>query len=71
MFVLLLIFCFVLALFAVGFFYQRIGSLRDRSHYASLGRWIDIGQGRRLYLLEKGSGAPAVLFEAGIAATNP
>jgi pimeloyl-ACP methyl ester carboxylesterase len=70
MFVVLSIFCFALALFAVGFLYQRIGSLRDRSRYASLGRWIDIGQGRRLYLLEKGSGGPAVLFESGIAATN-
>ena len=34
------------------------------------GRWVMIGRGCRLYLLEKGSGGPTVLFEAGIAATN-
>ena len=38
--------------------------------YTGPGRWIDIGQERKLYVVEKGSGGPAVLFEAGIAATN-
>jgi len=33
-------------------------------------RWVDIGGKCRLYLLEKGTGGPTVLFEAGIAATN-
>ena len=70
MYALLSIFCFGLALIAAGFLYQRIGGHRDRLRYASPGRSIDIGQGRRLYLFEKGSGGPAVLFEAGIAATN-
>jgi pimeloyl-ACP methyl ester carboxylesterase len=67
---LLLIACVVVALVATGFLYQWIGSHYDRLRYAAKGRWIDIGEGQRLYLLEKGSGQPTVLFEAGIAATN-
>jgi pimeloyl-ACP methyl ester carboxylesterase len=55
---------------AAGFLYQVVGSHRDRRRFASPGRWIDIGSGHRLYMLEKGSGGPTVLFEAGIAATN-
>jgi pimeloyl-ACP methyl ester carboxylesterase len=38
--------------------------------YTDSGRWIDIGRRCSLYLLEKGSGGPTVLFESGIAATN-
>jgi pimeloyl-ACP methyl ester carboxylesterase len=58
------------ALVAAGIVYQGLGSRRDRLRYAKEGRWIDIGSRRRLYLVEKGSGNPTVLFEAGIAATN-
>ncbi len=58
------------ALATTGFLYQWIGAHYDRLRYASRGRWIDIGDGRRLYLLEKGSGDVTVLFESGIAATN-
>jgi pimeloyl-ACP methyl ester carboxylesterase len=59
------------ALVAAGFLYQWFGARRDRRRFAGVGRSIDIGGGRRLYLLEKGSGeGPTVLFEAGIAATN-
>jgi pimeloyl-ACP methyl ester carboxylesterase len=54
----------------LGFLYQQIGDSRDRRRYASIGRCVDIGNGRKLYLLEKGSGGPTVIFEAGIAATN-
>lgn len=57
-------------LLTAGFLYQLIGSRRDRRRYATSGRWVDIGHGRKLYVLQKGSGGPAVLFEAGIAATN-
>ena len=70
MYVFLSIVCFAIALLATGFLYQCIGAYRDRRRYTGSGRWIDIGKGRRHYLLEKGSGGPAVLFEAGIAATN-
>ncbi len=60
----------IAALVAAGFLYQWLGAHHDRRRYAAGGRWIDIGAGRRLYLLEKGSGEATVLFEAGIAATN-
>ena len=60
----------IAALVLVGFIYQLVGSRRDRLRYAQPGRWVTIGQGCRLYLLEKGSGGPTVIFEAGIAATN-
>jgi pimeloyl-ACP methyl ester carboxylesterase len=55
---------------AVGFLYQWMGAHFDRLRYAAGGRWVNIGAGRRLYLLEKGWGEATVLFEAGIAATN-
>jgi pimeloyl-ACP methyl ester carboxylesterase len=58
------------SLVAVGFLYQWIGSHYDRLRFTGEGRWINIGDGRKLYLLEKGFGGPTVLFEAGIAATN-
>lgn len=58
------------ALVVIGFLYQWLGGHYDRLRYASDGRWIDIGEGRKLYLLEKGSGGATVIFEAGIAATN-
>ncbi len=58
------------ALVVTGILYQLLGARNDRRRYAGDGRWIDIGNGGRLYLLEKGSGGPTVLFEAGIAATN-
>ncbi len=66
--------CFILGLAAAlavtGFVYQRLGTRSDRRRYTREGRWIDIGDRRRLYLVEKGSSGPTVLFEAGIAATN-
>jgi pimeloyl-ACP methyl ester carboxylesterase len=58
------------ALVATGVVYQCLGARRDRRRYTSEGRWIDIGGKRKLYLVEKGSSGPTVLFEAGIAATN-
>jgi len=59
-----------MALLSAGFLYQRLGARRDRALYAADGRWIDIGQQCRLYMLEKGEGVPTVLFESGIAATH-
>jgi pimeloyl-ACP methyl ester carboxylesterase len=58
------------ALSAAGFLYQLIGSRRDRRRFSGAGRWIEIGHSNLLYLVEKGSGGPTVIFEAGIAATN-
>lgn len=57
-------------LVSAGFLYQVIGSHRDRLKFSGAGRSIKLGCGHRLYMLEKGSGGPTVLFEAGIAATN-
>jgi pimeloyl-ACP methyl ester carboxylesterase len=61
---------FVAAVAIAGFLYQWIGAQRDRNRFAGSGRWIRIGRSCRMYLLEKGSGGPTVLFESGIAATN-
>jgi len=70
MIILASIVCFAAALAASGFLYQWIGARKDRRRYAGAGRWVDVGRGCKLYLLEGGSGGPTVLFEAGIAATN-
>lgn len=58
------------ALLVAGYIYQRLGDRRDRKRYTGLGRWVDIERGRKLFVVEKGSGGPSVLFESGIAATN-
>ncbi len=70
MYLLLFLPALAAALIVAGFLYQLVGAYYDRVRYTAGGRWIDIGDGRRLYLLEKGSGEPTVVFEAGIAATN-
>jgi pimeloyl-ACP methyl ester carboxylesterase len=64
------ILCVAAALLVAGIAFQCLGARSDRKRYARDGRLIDIGDRRRLYLVEKGSGNPTVLFEAGIAATN-
>jgi pimeloyl-ACP methyl ester carboxylesterase len=66
----LVILSFIAAVLAAGFLYQFLGARRDRLRYTSPGRWVEIERGQTLYVVEKGSGGPAVLFEAGIAATN-
>jgi pimeloyl-ACP methyl ester carboxylesterase len=53
-----------------GVLYQMIGSWRDRRRFASSGRFVNIGNGSKLFLLEMGMGEPTVLFEAGIGATH-
>ena len=70
MLLLLSILALIAALLTAGVVYQRLGERSDRRRYTSEGRWIDIGGKRRLYLVEKGSSGPTVIFEAGIAATN-
>ena len=62
-FVLWIVTAFI-GLIAVGFLYQWIGAHRDRVRFARSGRWIKISDGSRLYMLEKGSGGPRVIFEA-------
>lgn len=70
MYIVLSLVAFAAVLVGGGFLYQVIGSHRDRRRFTAPGRWVEIGGGYRLYLLEKGAGGPTVLFEAGIAATN-
>jgi pimeloyl-ACP methyl ester carboxylesterase len=65
--VLLAILAIVVALLLAGAIYQAVGTAMDRRRYPPPGRMVDIG-GRRLHLLEDGSGVP-VIFEAGISAT--
>jgi pimeloyl-ACP methyl ester carboxylesterase len=67
---LFLIFALAAVPVSAGFLYQWLGAHRDRLRFARAGRFIDIGNGRKHYLLEKGSGETTVLFESGIAATN-
>jgi pimeloyl-ACP methyl ester carboxylesterase len=57
-------------LIASGILYQVIGSHRDRCASPRRAAGSKSASGHRLYMLEKGSGGPTVLFEAGIAATN-
>jgi pimeloyl-ACP methyl ester carboxylesterase len=58
---------------AVGLVYQWVGALKDRRRFLGLGRMVDVGQGRRIYLSDMGrrmDSGPTVIFESGIAATS-
>jgi pimeloyl-ACP methyl ester carboxylesterase len=67
---LLWLFLPLLALPVVGVLYQRLGALKDKRRYLGLGTLIDLGEGRRMYLSQMGTGGPTVVFESGIAATS-
>ena len=58
------------ALPLAGCLYQQLGDWRDRRHHVNNGRFVTLGDGRSLYFIERGSGSPTVLFEAGIGATS-
>jgi pimeloyl-ACP methyl ester carboxylesterase len=57
------------AVLVAGLLYQAIGSWRDLRRYPMPGRLVDAG-GVRLHVHNKGSGAPTVVLEAGIAASS-
>ncbi len=59
-------------LLLLGVVYQRIGGVLDRKRLLAPGRLVDIGDGRRLYVVEKGpvGRGPSVVFESGFAATS-
>lgn len=59
----------VLALAGTGVLYQQLGARRGALRCPAPGTLIDAGS-RRLHVVSAGSGAPAVLFEAGIAASS-
>ncbi len=53
-----------------GVLYQWIGGSLDRRRLLGRGRLVTIGEGCQLYLVEKGRGGPAVVFESGFGATS-
>lgn len=57
-------------LLLTGILYQCVGGFLDRRRLLAPGRIVDTGDGRRLYLVEKGRGGPAVVFESGFGATS-
>ena len=52
-----------------GLLYQIAGTAVDRRRFPPPGRMLDIG-GHRLHIRDAGEGKPAVIFEAGIAASS-
>ena len=55
----------------LGLLYQWVGSRYDRKRFLRLGRLVDIGGRRRLFMMEMGNEAgPSVVFESGIGATS-
>lgn len=55
----------IAVLLLTGMVYQWLGTKRDMRRHPPPGRMIDIGGGR-LHLLEKGTGSPTVVFDAGL-----
>ena len=59
----------VVTLLAIGALYQGIAARRHRLQFTPPGQLIDVG-GHRLHVICRGSGAPVVLLESGIAASS-
>jgi pimeloyl-ACP methyl ester carboxylesterase len=57
------------ALAGAGWLYQRVSLRRDRRRFPPAGLLLSRG-GRYLHLQQQGSGRPAVVFEAGLAASS-
>ncbi len=58
-----------LAAAGLGWLFQRAGRRRDARRYPPLGLLLSRG-GRYLHVLREGTGGPAVVFEAGLAASS-
>jgi pimeloyl-ACP methyl ester carboxylesterase len=56
-------------LFAAAVVYQKLGEHRDARRFPPPGRLVSI-DGRQLHFYAQGNGAPAVILEAGIAASS-
>ncbi len=55
----------------LGLLYQWVGARFDRRRFLRLGRLVDIGGRRRLFMMEMGEGpGPSVIFESGIGSTS-
>jgi len=59
----------VLAVLVAGLIYQAVGARLSARQFPPPGALVTIG-GQRLHIVCAGSGAPTVLFEAGIAASS-
>src|SRR5262252_284956 len=59
----------VAAVLACGAIYQFIGQRRDARRQPPPGSFLDV-DGQRLHVVCAGRGAPAVIFESGIAASS-
>jgi pimeloyl-ACP methyl ester carboxylesterase len=59
----------VVVLFGGAIVYQQVGEHRDRKRFPPPGRLVSV-EGCLVHLSEQGSGAPAVILEAGIAASS-
>ena len=59
----------VAGLVLAGLFYQAVGAARDRRRFGAPGELGSVG-GHRLHYLCHGTGSPAVILEAGIAASS-
>jgi pimeloyl-ACP methyl ester carboxylesterase len=70
MFIFLLISGCAGALIGLGCTYQALATRRDRRSYTTAGRSVDIGNQRKLFMVEKGTGNTTVVFDSGIAATH-
>jgi pimeloyl-ACP methyl ester carboxylesterase len=64
------VFALVLAVLIAGALYQALGKVQDRRRVPPPGALVNLGGGRRRHLWCRGAGAPAVVFEAGIAASS-
>lgn len=53
---------------SLGIFYQTLGTRRDARIHPTPGRLVDLGT-HRLHVLEKGLGAPTIVFESGVMST--
>jgi len=58
-----------IAVLLAGFVYQSVGSFRDRQRFPAPGRLVQT-DGSQIHARVQGSGTPAVILEAGIAASS-
>lgn len=58
------------ALPLAGMLYQAAGARRDKKRLLQPASLVDIGEGHRMYLSQRGTGTPTVIFESGISATS-
>ncbi len=65
----LILFAVIIGLIGSGFLYEGIASHTAAKNYPPPGKMVDAG-GYSLHMVKKGSGAPAIIFEAGSGETS-